>query len=101
MSASKTGSEAVTSLTPKAGKKPEDHSNSLRFLADRAAILLVIAKMRYGNDWNPFFRDALFDDEGSLGDEIRSWPEYKSAMLVIRNWLRRHRAAESDATDAA
>jgi hypothetical protein len=54
------------------------------------AILLVVAKMRYGNDWNPFFREGLYEDEGSLGDEIRDWPEYKTALEVIRNMLRKH-----------
>jgi hypothetical protein len=89
---------------PRADKDKE----RFRFLADRMAILLVIAKMRYGNDWNPFFRDSLYDDEGSLGDEIRSWPEYKAARMMIRRWVENDekRRAErgknvTDAADAA
>jgi len=80
----------------------------IRFLVDRMAILLVVAKMRYGNDWNPFFRDTLFDEEGSLGDEIRSWPEYQSARQVIAAWVKREDARRAkdgedvaDTTDAA
>lgn len=80
----------------------------IRFLVDRLAILLVVAKMRYGNDWNPFFRDTLFDEEGSLGDEIRGWPEYQSARNVIAAWVKREDARResdgedvSDAADAA
>jgi hypothetical protein len=80
----------------------------IRFLVDRLAILLVVAKMRYGNDWNPFFRDTLFDEEGSLGDEIRGWPEYQSARNVIAAWVKREdnrREADGedvpDAADAA
>jgi hypothetical protein len=64
--------------------------------------------MRYGNDWNPFFRDTLFDEEGSLGDEIRGWPEYQSARNVIAAWVKREdnrREADGedvpDAADAA
>ena len=56
------------------------------------AILLVVAKMRHGNNWNPFFSEGLYEDEGGLGDEIRDWPEYETAMQVIRNWLRKHDA---------
>ena len=69
--------------------KPARDKARIRFLVDRLAILLVVAKMRYGNDWNPFFRDTLFDEEGSLGDEIRGWPEYQSARNVIAAWVKR------------
>lgn len=94
-----TGSEAAKSGTQKV-KAPGKQADRLRFLADRAAILLVVCKMRYGNDWNPWFREGIFEDEGSLGDEIRGWPEYQSAMMVVRNWLKKH-GAKSDTTDAA
>lgn len=69
--------------------KASERAHQIRFLVDRLAILLVVAKMRYGNDWNPFFRDTLFDEEGSLGDEIRGWPEYQSARNVIAAWVKR------------
>lgn len=73
----------------------------LRFLADRAAILLVIVMNKYGGDLNPFFREGLYEDEGSLGDEIREWPQYRVALDVIRLWLRKYDGAKSDAADAA
>lgn len=72
---------------PSDDKKSNDR---LAFLADRFAILMVVCKMRYGNEWNPFFQDGLYEDEGSLGDEIKGWPEFQSARDVIRNMLRRH-----------
>ena len=81
-----------------AEKGPRDER--LAFLADRAAILLVVCKMRYGNDWNPFFGEGLYENDGSLGDEIRGWPEYRAATMVIRNWLRKHDAAKPDATES-
>jgi hypothetical protein len=90
--------------SPKQSKKPQLDDDRLSFLADRAAILLVVCKMRYGNDWNPFFREGLFEDEGSLGDEIRGWPEYEGAKMVIRNWIRKHdkrRQADGHEPDAA
>lgn len=89
-------------------KKRTAAERRLAFLADRLAILLVVAKMRHGNDWNPFFRDSTYDDEGSLGDEIRDWPEYKDAKMMIRRWIERDdKRSEangenvSDAADAA
>lgn len=71
-------------------------------MLDRLAILLVVAKIRHGNEWNPFFRDALYDEPGSLGDEIRGWPEYRTAKMVIKNWLKRAGdGAVSDTTNAS
>lgn len=68
-------------------KQAEDRIELLR---DRLGVLLVVCKMRYGNDWNPFFREGLYEDEGSLGDEIRGWPEYKSALMVVDNMIRKN-----------
>ncbi len=55
-------------------------------LVDRLAILLVIAKSRHGG-FDLFFLDRQYDEEGSLGDEIREWPDYKTARKVINRWL--------------
>jgi len=52
------------------------------------AILLVICKSRTG-DWNPWFREALYNGDGHMGEEIRGWPEYRTAMDVIRNMMRK------------
>lgn len=70
-------------------KLEKNQAERVAFLADRMAILLVICKSRYG-DWNPFFRDGMYDDEGSMGEEIRSWPDYQTAKDVVREMLRRH-----------
>jgi hypothetical protein len=45
---------------------------------------------QHGGDLNPFFREGLYEDAGSLGDEIRGWPQYNTAMDVIRLWLKKH-----------
>jgi hypothetical protein len=90
VSASQTGSEADKSPTQRAGKKPSKDADRLRFLADRTAILLCVCIQRYGGDLNPFFREGLYEDEGSLGDEVRDWPQYESAMEIVRLWLRKH-----------
>jgi hypothetical protein len=66
----------------------EQANKRIGFLTDRMAILLVICKSRYG-DWNPVFRDGMYDDEGSMGEEIREWPDYKAALQVIDQMLRR------------
>lgn len=70
---------------PKQNKKPTD-SERLAFLADRMAILMVVCKSRT-LDWNPWFRDGLYD--GDAGEEIREWPDYRTAKDVIRNMLRK------------
>lgn len=59
-------------------------------LADRLAILLCVAKQRHGGSWIPWFQEGTYDDEGSLGDEIRQWPEYKEALDVVRLFMRRN-----------
>lgn len=57
-------------------------------LEDRMAILLVVCKQRLG-DWNPWFREGLYEEEESLGEEIRSWPEYHTARQIIDNMTRK------------
>jgi hypothetical protein len=56
------------------------------------AILLCVCKQRYGDDWNPWFREGLYDEPEGLGDEIRSWPEYDTALEIVRVMLRRQDA---------
>jgi hypothetical protein len=53
------------------------------------AVLLVICNQRHGGDWIPWLRDGMYDDEGSLGDEIREWPEYERGLTVVRHMLER------------
>jgi hypothetical protein len=79
---------------PKQGKK-KSNRDRVRFLADRMAILLVICKNRHGGSWNPWFREGTYDDEGSLGDEIREWPEYHGGMDVVRLMLEKYDREEA------
>ncbi len=60
----------------------------LVFMADRMAILMVVCQSRTGS-WDPWFREAMYEDPEAMGDEIRSWPQHKTAMTVIRNMLRK------------
>lgn len=64
----------------------------LAFLADRLAILLVVCKQRHGGDWTPWLREGTYDDEGSLGDEIREWRDYQQALEIVRLMMRKHDA---------
>ena len=52
---------------------------------------------QHGGELNPFFREGLYEDPGSLGDEIRGWPQYTLAMRVIRLWLRKHDGRQEEA----
>jgi len=65
------------------------YNESSRLLADRLAILLVICKSRTGS-WNPFFLDRFY--EGAAAEEIRDWPDYKTAKQIVANMLRRERS---------
>ena len=75
---------------PKQNKKPTDNER-LAFLADRLAILMVVCVSRSGS-WDPWFREGTYEDSEGMGEEIRHWPEYTTAMEVIRNMLRKHDA---------
>lgn len=68
--------------------------DKIDFLSDRLAVLLVVAKQRHGGSWNPWFRESTYDDEGSLGDEIREWPEYKGGLMIVENMLGRQQNGE-------
>ncbi len=61
----------------------------IALLADRLAIALVVLKMRYGNDWLPWFGEAVWDEADGLGDEIRDWPDYKAAKEIVKLFLKR------------
>ncbi len=71
------------------GKKKRSDKERLVFLADRMAILLVICKQRHGGSWVPWFKEGMYDNEGSLGDELRQWPAYQEGLDVIRLMLRK------------
>jgi len=53
------------------------------------AILMVVCVSRTGS-WNPWFTEGLYEDLEAMGDEIRSWPQHKSALDVIRRMVKKH-----------
>lgn len=61
----------------------------ISLLADRLAIALVVLKMRYGSDWEPWFGEACWDAADSLGDEVRAWKEYAAAKEIVKLFLKR------------
>lgn len=58
-------------------------------LSDRLAICLMILKQRYGNDWNPWFGEACWDQEDGLGDIFRQSNEYPQAREVVKLFIHR------------
>jgi len=60
------------------------------------AVLLTVCKMRHGGSWDPWFREGTFEDEGSLADEIREWPEYQEGLSIVRLFLKKHDAREKE-----
>jgi len=61
----------------------------IALLADRLAIALVVLKQRHGDDWLPWFGEACWDAEDSLGENIREWPDYKAAKKIVRLFIKR------------
>ena len=61
----------------------------LAMLADRLAVCLVVLKQRYGTDWEPWFGEAIWEEDDALADEIRDWPEYKEAKQIVRLFIKR------------
>lgn len=68
----------------------------IALLADRLAVALVLLKQRHGNDWNPWFGEAMWQDGETLAGEIRDWSEYKEAKSLVRLFLQR---SERDAQE--
>lgn len=61
----------------------------IELLTDRLAICLMILKQRYGNDWNPWFGEACWDEEDGLGDIMRQSKEYPQARAVVELFMQR------------
>ena len=61
----------------------------IAMLADRLAVCLVVLKQRYGTDWEPWFGEGIWEDEDTLADEIRDWPEFKEAKGIVRVFIKR------------
>lgn len=68
---------------------PDLNKARLALVADRLAICLVVLKQRYGTDWEPWFGESIWEAEEHLGDEIRSWPEYKEAKEIVKLFIQR------------
>ncbi|MHC4316813.1 MAG: hypothetical protein ACYSW3_30600 [Planctomycetota bacterium] len=62
----------------------------IALLADRLAVLLVVVKQRYGTDWEPWFGEDTWECEDRMADEIRGWPDYKTAKDIVKLFIRRH-----------
>lgn len=58
-------------------------------LTDRLAITLMLLKQRHGNDWDPWFGEACWDAENSLGDVLRQSEEYPRAVAVVELFMTR------------
>jgi len=52
------------------------------------ALMLVILDSRTGNDWNPWMGEGVWD--GEMGEELREWPQYKTAKDIVRLWIAKH-----------
>lgn len=61
----------------------------IALLADRLAVLLVVARSRHGTDWEPWFGESVWQDDGHMADEIRGWPDYKVAKDIVKLFLKR------------
>lgn len=58
-------------------------------LTDRLAICLMLLKQRHGNDWNPWFGEACWDEADGLGDIMRQSEEYPQAVEVVKLFIHR------------
>ncbi len=61
----------------------------LALLADRMAIMLVVLKQRHGDDWAPWFGEGMWESEDGMGEVIRDWPEYKTALKIVKLFIQR------------
>lgn len=79
---------------PKQEKKltRDEHEAREELLKDRLAICLMVLKQRYGNDWNPWFGEACWEEVDGLGDILRQSEEYPQAVAVVDNFIRRSEA---------
>ena len=66
-----------------------EYEARIELLTDRLAITLVLLKQRYGNDWNPWFSEACWDSEDSLGHIMRLSSEYPEAVKVVELFIHR------------
>ena len=58
-------------------------------LTDRLAICLILLKQRHGNDWVPWFGEAMWVDEVGMGEILRQSEEYPQAIEVVKLFIKR------------
>ncbi len=75
---------------PEKVKTREQAEARVDLLTDRLAICLMLLKQRHGNDWNPWFSEACWDAEDSLGDILRQSKEYPRAVAVVDLFITRN-----------
>jgi len=69
--------------------KPElKQTKQLELLIDRMSILLVVCKSR-SESWDVWIREGMYEDADGMGEELRQWPDYKTARNIIVEMLRR------------
>lgn len=68
----------------------------IALLADRLAVLLVVARSRHGTDWAPWFGESVWEEEGHMADEIRGWPDYKTAKDIVKLFIKRQDGREKE-----
>jgi len=82
--------------------KAGPHTDRLRFLADRMALLLV-ELVRRDIDYGRFCFEEFYTDE--VADHLRKSKDYKNCIEFVRMMLRKHDQKEredgGDVTDAA
>lgn len=66
---------------------PSTGKNSLKFLADRTAILMTVCIVDHGGNLSPWFREGFYS--GDAGEAIRRMPEYQQSIQIIRNMVKR------------
>jgi len=71
-------------------KKQQQANGRMAMMADRMAIMLVTLKNRHGDDWEPFFGEHGWEDPDGFAAEMRGWAEYKTALDIVRLWIKRH-----------
>lgn len=58
-------------------------------LTDRLAVCLMLLKQRHGNDWSPWFGEAMWEDEAGMAEVLRQSEEYPQAREVVELFIHR------------
>jgi hypothetical protein len=66
-----------------------EYDARVELLTDRLAICLMILKQRYGDDWNPWFGEALWESEDGMAEILRQSNEYPRAREVVQLFIHR------------